>query len=46
MQLSALRSNIHAELARLPEVLLNELPSVSKPAGGVAGGRARAGTQQ
>lgn len=30
MRLSSLRSNVHAELARLAEVLVNELPSSSK----------------
>jgi hypothetical protein len=32
MRLSALRSNVHAELARLAEVLVNELPSGSESA--------------
>jgi hypothetical protein len=42
MRLSALRSNVHAELARLAEVLVNELPSGSDS----AGSGARAGTER
>jgi hypothetical protein len=42
MRLSALRSNVHAELARLAEVLVNELPSGSES----AGSGARTGTEQ
>jgi hypothetical protein len=34
MRLSALRSNVHAELARLAEVLVNELPSGESSEGG------------
>lgn len=43
MRLSALRSNVHAELARLAEVLVNELPSGSESAGsnGVRAGAER-----
>ena len=36
MRLSALRSNVHAELARLAEVLVNELPAGSDSAGNSA----------
>jgi hypothetical protein len=37
MRLSALRSNVHAELARLAEVLVNELPA-GESGNGTAGG--------
>ena len=40
MRLSALRSNVHAELARLAEVLVNELPA------GESGNGAAGGTEQ
>jgi hypothetical protein len=40
MRLSALRSNVHAELARLAEVLVNELPSDE------SGNSASGGTEQ
>jgi hypothetical protein len=40
MRLSALRSNVHAELARLAEVLVNELPA------GESGNGASAGAEQ
>jgi len=40
MRLSALRSNVHAELARLAEVLVNELP----PSGSAGGLDLRAGS--
>jgi hypothetical protein len=42
MRLSALRSNVHAELARLAEVLVNELPPGSES----PGNGARTQTQQ